>query len=240
MIKVTFVIYKIWEIILCWYLIIVLVLSYAYAHNSSVNMHKPSGKYLANYAKGVLNIHICWPKVHLWGVYTEETAGDAGRVTTWAKEQRKRDLHLSRLWQRIPGKRESKCKGPRTGECRVCLRNSKEASVPGWCGVSKGLSVRKWGQKVRGARSGRALKATVRTLDFPLSDLWSSWKVPTRGHELSSKRSTGCYLEQSPLKAKDRRGTGQLQGYRNIQAREGDGLDLRDSILMAELVDWMR
>ena len=47
-------------------------------------------------------------------------------------------------------------------------------------------------------------------------------------------------MEQSPLKAKDRRGTGQLQGYQNIQAREGDGLDLRDSILMAELVDWMR
>lgn len=46
----------------------------------------------------------------------------------------------------------SKFEEPRTRIYQECLRNSKEASVPGWHGVSKGLSVRKSGQEVSGPR----------------------------------------------------------------------------------------
>ena len=96
------------------------------------------------------------------------------------------------MWQRIPGKEKSKCEEPRTGLYHMCSRNSMEASVPGECGVSTGLSVGKWGQKVSGARWGRALKAMVRTLNFTLSGQGSSWKVLIGGHDLSFKRTVAA------------------------------------------------
>lgn len=47
----------------------------------------------------------------------------------------------------IQGKKRVSVEEPRTGIYQVCLRNSKECCVPGWCGVSKGLSVEKRGSE---------------------------------------------------------------------------------------------
>lgn len=76
---------------------------------------------------------------------------------------------LEQIWgKRIPGRRDSKCKGPEEGMGLVCPRPSKKTSVvqvDGARGVENNR--RGWRGKRRAwVRSRRALGATVKTLSF--------------------------------------------------------------------------
>lgn len=58
-------------------------------------------------------------------------------------EEGKRKNQMN-IWQNIPGRRESSCKGPKAVACQMCSENSKEASeYKGSEGVVIGHEVRK-------------------------------------------------------------------------------------------------
>ena len=72
-----------------------------------------------------------------------------------------RDEHETTIGKSIPGRGDSRCKGPGAGACLACLSNSKEASAEGG-GRGRREEVRD--QRVE----GRALEVTVRTRTFSL------------------------------------------------------------------------